>query len=274
MGDDAVVARSKLAYMETRMQELERKNALLESELATLRAQKSDAGNGATSSSTSFGLEVRRNGLFARMHLLHLTDYVIDYIPKNLSVVLEIGASDRDTMDVELLPRRPYSFLITAEPVIDKYARALARNINGRGDAHQFLGQHNPRGLALPIAIGPSNMAGVQKLNLQRNSGCSSLLPVDRTSNRVRFCRMPAEVREVPTVTLETLLGWVNRTVEFVKIDAQGLDLSIIQSAGARLSQVQAFQLEVNSDDCDAIYKARSGPSPCYIFAGTLLGCS
>ena len=41
--------------------------------------------------------------------------------------VFEVGASDRNTADVELLPRWSDAFLVTAEPLLDKVARALAR---------------------------------------------------------------------------------------------------------------------------------------------------
>ena len=42
-------------------------------------------------------------------------------------VFVDIGASDRNTMDVELLPVVPDAFLITAEPLVDKWARGIGR---------------------------------------------------------------------------------------------------------------------------------------------------
>ena len=49
-------------------------------------------------------------------------------IPANATpILLEIGSSDRNTMDVEILPRLPDAFLVTAEPLIEKYSRALGR---------------------------------------------------------------------------------------------------------------------------------------------------
>ena len=42
-------------------------------------------------------------------------------------ILLEIGSSDRNTMDVEVLPKIPNAFLVTAEPLIEKYSRALGR---------------------------------------------------------------------------------------------------------------------------------------------------
>ena len=42
-------------------------------------------------------------------------------------VFLEVGSSDRNTLDTELLPAHPDGFLVTCEPLLDKYARALSR---------------------------------------------------------------------------------------------------------------------------------------------------
>jgi hypothetical protein len=234
--------------MRARILELERRNAFLEDQLSSAR-QLSSCGT----SERQTGIEVTSSAIFARLQVLHLHEHTIPIQP-NRSVVIEIGASDRDTMDVEFLPHSKSSFLITCEPVVDKYARALARNAKGAGDAFQKLGHHHSRGIVLPIAVGPRELRGVQKLNLGRNSGCSSLLSVDKASNRLGFCRMTFDTREVPTITLEMLLGWVNRTVDFIKVDAQGLDVATIQSAYSRIGQVQSFAMEVVSDACDPIY--------------------
>lgn len=40
--------------------------------------------------------------------------------------------------------------------------------------------------------------------------------------------------------------------VDFIKVDAQGLDAIVIASARSRLGQVRRFALEVISDDCDS----------------------
>ena len=156
--------------MRARILELERRNAFLEDQLSSAR-QLSSCGT----SERQTGIEVTSSAIFARLQVLHLHEHTIPIQP-NRSVVIEIGASDRNTMDVEFLPHSKSSFLITCEPVVDKYARALARNAKGAGDAFQKLGHHHSRGLVLPIAVGPRELRGVQKLNLGRNSGCSSLL--------------------------------------------------------------------------------------------------
>lgn len=204
-------------------------------------------------------VEVTDDNLFVRTNVLHLDGQRHMQLPPNATYIVEIGASDRNTLDQELLPRRNDLFLITLEPVIDKYARALARHTKGAGDGYQKLGRHHQRGVVLPIAIGGSGMAGVQKLHVsRRNAGCSSLLPIDNSSNRKAWCALAGDTREVPTVTLDTLLGWIGQPVEFLKVDAQGLDLAIVRSAPARLaSQVRSFAMEVILDDCHGLYEGQ-----------------
>ena len=51
------------------------------------------------------------------------------------------------------------------------------------------------------------------------------------------------------------VLGWIgDRPVEFIKVDAQGMDLRVIESAGGRLAQIRRFGLEGISDDCHGLY--------------------
>ena len=73
-------------------------------------------------------------------------------VPEGTHLVLEIGANTRNTLDRELLPQRPDAFLITFEPLLDKYAALLARN--SRPDTRATLGAHHPRGLVLPFVVG------------------------------------------------------------------------------------------------------------------------
>lgn len=61
----------------------------------------------------------------------------------------------------------------------------------------------------------------------------------------------------MPTVTLESILGWVARPVDLVKVDAQGMDLEVIRSAFSRVRQVRRFSLEVISDECYPLYRSQ-----------------
>ena len=192
-------------------------------------------------------------------------------------VFLEVGSSDRNTLDTELLPAHPDGYLVTCEPLLDKYARALSRRAPQSEvfDLHEPLGQHHSRGLILPIAISPRPPAasrseaappevatlsgGAQTLKVGGSAGCSSLMEVHRGRRRQGasfgdWCNPIAEQRRVWSEPLEAVLQWVGRNVDFLKVDAQGLDLEVVRSGGARLAAVRRVSMEVVSDDCVPVY--------------------
>src|SRR5438309_7822870 len=51
----------------------------------------------------------------------------------------------------------------------------------------------------------------------------------------------------VPTIRLDTFMNLFNITlVDFLKVDAQGMDLAVIRSAGSRLRDIGRITLEVD----------------------------
>ena len=124
---------------------------------------------------------------------------------------MEIGANTRDTLDRELLPLAPSAFLLSFEPLLDKYAALIVRaqrcNLrplrepspalrqprvhrqecvmsgvvpwqarNSRPDTRTRLGFHHPRGMVLPFAVsGEANSVREFKIS-GRTDGCASLL--------------------------------------------------------------------------------------------------
>ena len=120
------------------------------------------------------------------MHLAQLRpDGSLAGVPEGAHLVLEIGANTRNTLDRELLPQRPDAFLITFEPLLDKYAALLARN--SRPDTRATLGAHHPRGLVLPFAVSGEHN-GVRAFKISgRTDGCASLLdPVSSYYSQAR----------------------------------------------------------------------------------------
>ena len=67
-------------------------------------------------------------GLLSTVQLAHTTPDGRLRVPSSTrSVLIEIGCSDFHTMDVEELARYPDAFLVSFEPLLDKYAVLLAR---------------------------------------------------------------------------------------------------------------------------------------------------
>ena len=200
----------------------------------------------------------RVNGsLFTRVAVAQLTQHGALPVPSDAAPLLvEIGTSDRDTLwEHPVFRDQPKAFMLSFEPLLDKYARLLARHPGGGGDRMQPLGFQHERGIALPWAVwrGP---IGFASFRVSPNSGCSSLLGVKHDSNRQQtWCKRTIERRAVPTISLDTLIGdFVQRPIELIKLDAQGADLEIVLSANASRSLIRRVSLEVISEDCDVLY--------------------
>lgn len=196
-------------------------------------------------------------------------------MPANTShVVLEIGCSDRNTLDDELLPYDPEAFLISFEPMLDKYAvlaaRGTTRYFGTQSDQAVPLGHHHQRGVILPIAI--SEDGGPVAFNVGRVAGCSSILPTNANATYGKWCQDGLERREVPTMTLASAIGLAGPLpIELVKIDVQGLDASLVMATDASLlfSKVRRVQLETVADRCDPLYE---GQVPCHTIIDYMRG--
>lgn len=109
----------------------------------------------------------------------------------------------------------------------------------------------------------------LRELKVGPNAGCSSLHMPNRTRHRGAAGRQTAfgswcdttghgmwrAGRHVWTVPLRQLLRWIGRDVDFVKIDAQGMDLEVFKSGGDLLRNVKRVVLEVIADDCRPVYE-------------------
>ena len=86
----------------------------------------------------------------------------------------QVGSNTRNTLDRDFLPHEPSAFLLSFEPLLDKYASLLARH--SRPDSLTPLGFHTARGIALPFAVS-STPNGVAELKISGSiDGCASLL--------------------------------------------------------------------------------------------------
>jgi FkbM family methyltransferase len=103
--------------------------------------------------------------------------------------------------------------------------------------------------VVLPIAIAETD--GSAELRLNEYEQASSLLATDE-SGVARW--VGGEVFKVvdsitvPTMRLDTFMDAAGiRSVDFLKVDAQGLDLDVVRSAGDRLRDVARVQLEATT---------------------------
>ena len=99
------------------------------------------------------------------------------------------------------------------------------------------------------ISAAVAETEGLSDFYLNANAGASSLLPFNPAGLTEWIggdvLRVEAKIK-VPTVRLDTFMSLAGiSSVEYLKVDAQGADLSVIKSAGERLRDVKKIKLEV-----------------------------
>jgi len=106
---------------------------------------------------------------------------------------------------------------------------------------------NTPNYIVIPVAIAEEE--GTAELHVNALEMASSLLAVNEEARKtwigVEELRVEATVN-VPTMRLDGLMERLEiEKVDFLKIDAQGMDLAVLRSAGARLKDIDKIQLEV-----------------------------
>ena len=98
-------------------------------------------------------------------------------------------------------------------------------------------------------AMAVSSRDGIARFHVNTVAAASSLLPIEESAQTTWIeGHLLKEDREilVPTVRLDTFMDEAGIVeVEFLKVDAQGADFSVIQSAGERLRDIRKIQLKV-----------------------------
>jgi FkbM family methyltransferase len=101
----------------------------------------------------------------------------------------------------------------------------------------------------VPMAVAEQD--GCAEFNLTAFQGTSSLLPIDEDAVQHWSGRESIDLRTiakmmVPTIRLDTFMGLMGiERVDFMKIDAQGMDLAVVKSCGERLKSFKRIYLEV-----------------------------
>lgn len=190
---------------------------------------------------------------------------------------IDVGSNSFATLAEEVFVVEAFkrgAFLLTFEPLLDKYAALISRHSSN--DYFQGLGLQHERHLVLPLAVGCN---GTSRFHVTSQDGCSSLLQ-PRGQEDFRQdpkseawpgyvggqCLQQVEERRVPCVSLEHVIGrWLKGgEVEHIKIDAQGFDLHVILSAGRYLDRVRSVTMEVVCNSVAGLYVGASNCSAVY----------
>ena len=105
-----------------------------------------------------------------------------------------------------------------------------------------------PNIVVVPMAV--SEADGCAEFNITAYPASSSLLPIDEDNARRWIGGAGISVVSksvVPTIRLDTFMNLAGiETVDYLKIDAQGADLSVVRSLGNRLKDLRKIYLEVS----------------------------
>jgi FkbM family methyltransferase len=100
----------------------------------------------------------------------------------------------------------------------------------------------------IPMAVAEND--GVADFYINVFEAASSLLPFNDAALRSWVggdMLKVNSVARVPTVRLDTLMGLMGiGSVDFLKVDTQGMDLAVVKSAGSRLRDIKKIVLEVS----------------------------
>ncbi|CAG9466267.1 unnamed protein product [Pedinophyceae sp. YPF-701] len=218
------------------------------------------------------GVRLLNNRLMADVEVLELTPEGKLPIPAGIKrVVIEVGSNVRNTMDQEYLPYDPEAFAIILEPLMDKYAHLLNR-IGVHHDIFAPLGFMHPRAVILPVAAQPGPPEAQQgqgfgssaDFTVSQVDGCSSLAKPDAEGMSAlgwSGCEEVKQHRTVPTLPLHTIMSWFDLPIDNLKVDAQGLDLEVIMSAGEHLDRVRTVTAEVIRDQGPFFYEGQKSCS-------------
>jgi FkbM family methyltransferase len=136
---------------------------------------------------------------------------------------------------------------------------ALARQLMAR--AVNFV--------VLPMAV--SDKDGIAEFFINVSDVSSSLVPMEE-SGLEHWKDVDLTVQSkvlVPTIRLDTFLRVAGlRTVDYLKVDAEGVDLQVVQSAGGRLKDIRKIKLEVDTAS-DRLFRGAPGHDEVVSFFAT-----
>ncbi|CAK9022773.1 unnamed protein product [Durusdinium trenchii] len=192
------------------------------------------------------------HGMFAQVQVASLPFWKnfehLEVAPKRFWI--EVGANNYN--NIQHYPDfGDQDFVLSFEPLLDKYAELLTRSQPRIPGQRRKLGFQNDRGLVFPFAIGCGSPFAT--FTVTDHDSCSSILPTmdgdyegskherDDDFDFKARCATGLETRRVPCISLEHVLEvWLpGQEIYILKVDAQGADLSVVQSAGKSLRQIQ-----------------------------------
>ena len=214
---------------------------------ATSTALASVATNNNTQSLLTNGYTYSEDGFFVlgmKLWKLDQKSYQLD-LPKAVTRVwFDVGTHARAGVTRPFLDTEEDLFIIGFEPNHFQWGEISTTPSDYKaGPNKKDWGNGHPRFWAIQAAA--SSAQGYATFHRTESNMCSSLNAVDKSIEGTG-CGTIAESFTVNVLMLETLLKLIPNhiRVEFVKIDAQGHDLSVAKGMGEQMQRVEHLMLE------------------------------
>ena len=220
------------------------------------------------------GVHVTEDAVHVTTQVVTLHNGHLRAPPNTTHLLVEIGASDLDTLDEQVLPRDAGAFLVTFEPMLDKYSTLLSRGdarfhgaksqmyYSGGSNRATPLGYFHPRAVVLPLAVS-ANGGGAVTMHIRAIAGCSSLLDTNAAAIANPACKSLLERRIVDSISMEAALRLLppGLPIRLLKLDAQGLDAELVRAIPhEHLPRVEQISFEAIRRQCEPMYV---GQTPC-----------
>jgi FkbM family methyltransferase len=154
-------------------------------------------------------------------------DAAIGFLSQNPIVLMDIGARGGPPPELDSL--QPYVRRVGFEPDPDEYRRL----------------KESGRGIFFPYVVASSD--GKEVLRLYRDRGCSSVLSLSRRYQRLWTGELAVDgTVELDAITVDSFLaGRGDLAPDFLKLDTEGSELSILHGAERALSTIGLVEVEV-----------------------------
>jgi len=159
---------------------------------------------------------------------------MIAFPPSVERVWIDVGAHKDAMYTFPHLKKNEDLGVIAFEPMYDKWGEL-------------FFNKHSPRLFPIPAAVSLEN--GLITFRRAATDMCSSIKGIEKGAEKIKWpggCRDTAFEFTVATLRLDTILEKIPfDTIEFLKVDAQGADFEVVESAGKHLRRIKSFVVEV-----------------------------
>ena len=186
-----------------------------------------------------------------------------------MKVVFDVGANNGASTEGYLQEKETYIYAFEPNPILFEDLQKKYEN-HPHYNIFQYAVADREGSMNFYLAGARDTEQPTHHIEGESNWGCSSLLPFSETVHEAWPNRPDFESFGAITVDVIRLDSFVKKhrieQIDYLHIDAQGMDLRVIKSLGEKISIVQEGVLEAPADFSKRIYKGSHTAEEAIIF--------